>query len=474
MSSLFHPRRAVVPPRALKSFARVFQDAGFQCFLVGGAIRNIVMGNDPSDWDIATDASPEQVTGLFRRVIPTGAKHGTVTVLFRKEKLEVTTFRTESGYTDSRHPDAVSFASTIEEDLKRRDFTMNGMALNLETAAFVDPHGGIEDIRRRTVRAIGDPVERFNEDGLRVLRALRFAAQLGFEIEPETFKAIGRCRDRLDAVSAERIREELNRILESSRPSLGLRPAVESGVLEKILPELAACAGIEQAEPPRALRNRRPALQFDVLDHSLLACDGAPAEMLEVRTAALLHDIGKAPTYTRDEDGNISFHHHEEVSTEMAAAILTRLKYPNQFIRSVCHLIRQHMFHYQPDWSDAAVRRFVARVGASALPSLYLLRRADTYGKTGRPTPDANLDELARRVERVMHADAVLTIADLQINGNDLAAAGIPKGPLMGVVLNLLLETVLDDPTQNQKETLLRLARNFYREQVKPDSPHES
>lgn len=471
MSTLFHPHRPVTPPRVLKPFARIFHEAGFQCFLVGGAIRNIVMGKAPSDWDIATDASPQQVTRLFRRVIPTGAKHGTVTVLFKRDKMEVTTFRTETGYSDSRHPDAVSFAATIEEDLKRRDFTMNGMALNLGTGVFVDPHGGLEDIRRRTVRAIGSPVERFNEDGLRVLRALRFAAQLQFEIEPSTFEAIRDCRDRLAAVSAERIREELNRILQSPRPSVGLRPAVETGVLEKILPELSACAGIEQAEPPFRFRTHDIAPPFDVLDHSLLACDGAPAGMLEVRTAALLHDIGKAPTFSRDENGNISFHGHEDVSADMAAEILTRLRYPHQFTRNVCHLIRQHMFHYQSDWSDAAVRRFIARVGAGALPALYLLRRADTYGKTGRPTPDAGLDELARRVETVTRADDALSIADLEVNGNDLAAEGIPRGPLMGVVLNLLLETVLDDPDQNRRETLLMLARNFYREQVHPDSP---
>ncbi len=468
MSPLFRSRRSIYPPRPLRSFAQVFHEAGYQCFLVGGALRNIAMGNAPSDWDIATDATPDQVSGLFRRVIPTGAKHGTVTVLFKNEKIEVTTFRTDAAYSDSRHPDAVAFTRSIDEDLKRRDFTMNGMALNLTSAEFVDPHNGLADIRRKIIRAIGDPRERFSEDGLRVLRALRFAAQLDFEIEEATLNAIQKSKDRLNAVSAERIRDELTRILQSPRPSIGLLPSEKTGVLELILPELHACAGVEQADPPAAVLARLSELPyFDVLHHSLLACDGAPAEVPEVRMAALLHDIGKAQTFARDAEGGISFHHHEEVSAEMAETILTRLRYPNAFIKTVCRLIRNHMFHYEPGWSDAAVRRFIARAGTDLLPYLYLLRRADTFGKTGRPTPDSRLDELERRVEAVAAADDALSIADLAVNGNDLAGIGVPKGPMMSVVLNFLLETVFDDPAENNRDKLLSLARTFYHSQVK-------
>ncbi|HUX13416.1 MAG TPA: CCA tRNA nucleotidyltransferase [Spirochaetia bacterium] len=466
MAPLFHSRGSISPPRALRAFARVFHEAGYQCFLVGGALRNIAMGSAPSDWDIATDATPDQVSGLFRRVIPTGAKHGTVTVLFKDEKIEVTTFRTEAGYSDSRHPDSVAFSRSIHEDLKRRDFTMNGMALDLASGEFVDPHNGLQDIQRRTIRAIGDPTERFSEDALRVLRALRFAAQLDFEIEEPTFNAIQKSKDGLIAVSAERIRDELIRILQSPIPSRGLLPAEKTGVLELILPELHACAGVEQADPPAAVLARVSEFPyFDVLHHSLLACDGAPAEVLEVRMAALLHDIGKAPTFARDAEGVISFHHHEELSAQMAEAILARLRFPTVFVKTVCRLIRNHMFHYEPEWSDAAVRRFIARSGADLLPYLYLLRRADTFGKTGRATPDSRLDELERRVNTVAEADDALSIADLAVNGNDLAGVGIPKGPMMGVVLSFLLETVLDDPTENTREKLLNLARAFYHAQ---------
>jgi poly(A) polymerase/tRNA nucleotidyltransferase (CCA-adding enzyme) len=452
--------RHIHAPRELKDFAATFAEAGYQCYLVGGALRNMALGKPVIDWDVATDATPEQVSRLFRRVIPTGIRHGTVTVLYGKQQIEVTTFRVETGYSDARHPDSVIFTASIEEDLKRRDFTMNAMALAIESGTFVDPHDGLTDIRNQLIRAIGKPLDRFQEDGLRILRAIRFAAQLEFRIEEDTFEAMAESRDQLDSISAERIRDELTKILETRKPSAAFLLMQQAQLMSKILPELVACIDVPQAEPPRILTDRQTG--FDVFRHSILACDGAPAEVPEVRMAALLHDIGKAPTYSRDKDGTISFHGHEQVSAVLAEQILTRLRYPNLFIRKVCHLVEQHMFHYEPEWSDAAVRRFLARVGPDALPHLYLLRRADTYGKTGRPTPDAGLDELQRRVERITDADHAITIRDLAVNGNDLhSEAGIPRGPIMGTALQFLLDAVLEDPEQNTRDKLLALAAAF-------------
>ncbi|HUX49780.1 MAG TPA: polynucleotide adenylyltransferase, partial [Spirochaetia bacterium] len=301
--SIFRPG-AMLPPRELRDFAKVFQQAGFQCYLVGGALRNIAMRRPHTDWDIATDATPEQVGSIFQRVIPTGARHGTVTVHFRKLQIEVTTFRIESDYSDSRHPDSVTFTRDIHEDLKRRDFTMNAMALNLHDGAFVDPHNGLMDIKGSIIRAIGVPDERFSEDGLRILRAVRFAAQLDFAVDDDTRRAMTGSLARLSSVSPERIRDELSKTLQSPHPSIGLNLAQETGVLKSILPELDACVGVEQATAPRALifafsgpTRADSAPSFDVFKHSILACDGAPADVLELRMAALLHDIGKAPTF---------------------------------------------------------------------------------------------------------------------------------------------------------------------------------
>jgi len=459
----------MLPPRELRDFAKVFQQAGFQCYLVGGALRNIAMRRPHTDWDIATDATPEQVGSIFQRVIPTGARHGTVTVHFRKLQIEVTTFRIESDYSDSRHPDSVTFTRDIHEDLKRRDFTMNAMALNLHDGAFVDPHNGLMDIKGSIIRAIGVPDERFSEDGLRILRAVRFAAQLDFAVDDDTRRAMTGSLARLSSVSPERIRDELSKTLQSPHPSIGLNLAQETGVLKSILPELDACVGVEQATAPRALifafsgpTRADSAPSFDVFKHSILACDGAPADVLELRMAALLHDIGKAPTFARDAEGNISFHGHELVSAELTTAILQRLRYPNAFIRKVTHLVAQHMFHYEPEWSDAAVRRFIMRVGREHVEDLYRLRRADTYGKTGRPTPDSTLDELQRRVEKIDRESHAITIADLAINGDVLAReAGIPRGPVMGTLLKYLLDAVIEDPAQNTREILLSLTEAF-------------
>ncbi|HOV62803.1 MAG TPA: CCA tRNA nucleotidyltransferase, partial [Spirochaetia bacterium] len=409
-------------PRVVKDFSRTFIEHGYSCYLVGGAVRNLVAGLKPTDYDFATDATPEAVMRMFKRVIPTGVKHGTVTVLYRGSKFEVTTFRIDGTYSNARHPDSVTFSPSIEEDLKRRDFTINALAVNLKTNELLDPHHGEEDLKLRIIRAIGDPVERFSEDGLRILRGLRFASQLEFSIEENTLQAIRDCRENLTRVSAERIRDEIIKILEADTPSISFKIMEETEVLSLIIPELSACSGIGQ----------KGFHSFDVFTHSILACDGAPKENLVVRLAALLHDIGKPEVLATNEEGEPTFYQHEIVSASLASRILCRLRFPKSIEQAVCHLIKHHMFLYEETWTDSAVRRFIARVGKDALNNLFLLRMADQYGMVGRPVISSTLDAFRKRIDAVLEADSVFSLKDLAVGGNELfEEAGIPRGPIM-------------------------------------------
>lgn len=436
-------------------FSRVFERNGYRCYLVGGAVRNMVLGQKPIDYDFATDATPPAVRKLFKSVIPTGIKHGTVTVLWRGHKLEVTTFRLEGNYSNARHPDEVNFTPSLLEDLKRRDFTINSMAINPQTGELIDPHGGRSDLKDRLIRAIGLPEERFREDGLRLMRACRFAAQLDFRIEEETLRAMSSTVDTIDRVSAERIRDELMKTLTAARPSVGLLVMSETGLLDRILPELAKCRGIYQG----GLHD------FDVFRHSLLACDGAPADRPMIRLAALLHDLGKAVTVSKNEVGDTTFYRHEAVGEELCRKIMRRLRFSHEEEKKVCLLVGQHMFHYQDEWTDGAVRRFIARVGLENLEDLFELRRADQYGMKGIPVTHDSLAPLRKRIDTVMRQKDALTLRDLAVDGTILSTeAGIPRGPDMGKVLNYLMEAVLDDSGLNEKDRLVPIAEKFYRE----------
>jgi poly(A) polymerase/tRNA nucleotidyltransferase (CCA-adding enzyme) len=447
----------LVMPGVLKRFSEIFLRQGFQCYLVGGAIRDMLIGRRLTDFDIATDALPEQVQDMFRRVIPTGIKHGTVTVLVRGTRFEVTTFRIEREYLDGRRPDSVVFSPSIEEDLKRRDFTINAMAYDLAARRLLDPHGGREDLRRKVLRAIGVPLERFLEDGLRPLRACRFAAQFGFTIEPETFAAIPLSLDTVRKVSAERIREELVRLLAAPAPSIGFRLMRSSGLLALLLPELEAGAGVEQ----------RDLHCFDVLEHSLRSCDAAPPGNFVVRLAALLHDIGKPQSLERSESGDLKFYGHELASAQAAEGLLRRLRFSNEVIRRTCHLVRHHMFNYTDQWSDAAVRRLVSRVGQENLPDLLALRRADQIGTCGDTAPSPSLIAFEKRLEQALAAGQAFSLKDLAVDGDELMAAlDLPPGPKIGALLAQLLDSVLADPAMNEKEKLLEIARRFYEQRL--------
>jgi putative nucleotidyltransferase with HDIG domain len=436
----------------LKEAAGIFNRSGKQAFLVGGAVRDILRGEKAHDWDLATDARPEEVIALFRKVIPTGIKHGTVTILYKGRSIETTTFRTESDYRDGRRPGRVDYTATIEEDLSRRDFTMNAMALELPGGRLVDPFGGATDIKRRIIRCVGEARERFNEDGLRPLRALRFASQLGFTVDDAALEAIPGALKTTAKVASERVRGELDKTLASPKPSAAFLLMEKTGLLNALFPGLAACRGVEQKGFHR----------FDVLEHSLLACDYAAATgfPLHVTLAALLHDIGK-PLTREMKDGVWTFYGHERESARLAWNILRQYRYPNAVTDAVVHLIKEHMFFYDGTWTDAAVRRFIIRVGEENLEDLYALRRCDAYGTAGTAPPPDTLLPLIRRVEAVLAQSRTFSLRDLAVSGKDLMEIGVKPGPGMGIILNELLEAAVDDPALNTRENLLEIAANL-------------
>lgn len=457
-------------PDILKKMNEIFVQHGYKAYLVGGAVRDMLMGKEPHDWDVTTDATPEQVMSIFRKVIPTGIAHGTVTVHFMKNEIEVTTFRTESDYSDGRHPDKVEYTGNIEEDLSRRDFTINAIASYLGDGTITDPFHGRDDIKRKVIRTVGNPLERFSEDGLRPVRAVRFSAQLGFEIERETLKAISEPEilKKTSGISLERFRDELLKLMKSEKPSAGLKLMEESGILDIFIPEFKKCRGCIQGD-------FRGYHQFDVLDHLFYACDGAPASKQNVRLAALFHDIGKPdvkrviPTPQGDQ---FTFYNHEAKSQQITKEILFRLKFSNAEIANICHLVVNHMFNYTQDWTDAAVRRFLAKIQAENLEDLYDLRLADIYGMNNAPVRGqdsrtiALLNELKDRISKETEKNSVLSLKQLAVNGKDLMKNGISAGKDLGFVLNQLLETVLEDPSQNEKEQLIKIALNIYKKRI--------
>jgi putative nucleotidyltransferase with HDIG domain len=447
-----------IPP-AVREIAGIFSDSGRQLYLVGGAVRDLLRGKKAKDWDLATDALPEEVISMFRKprggkapgfVVPTGIKHGTVTVHFKGQPFEVTTFRAETGYSDGRRPDQVKFGVSIEKDLSRRDFTMNAVAYKLPGGLLIDPFNGEGDIKAEIIRSVGDPVERFAEDGLRPLRAMRFASQLGFRVDEAVMAAIPKALPLTAKVAPERIRDELDKIIASSRPSAAFLLMEKTGLLELTLPELASCREVEQ----KGLH------KFDVLDHSLLACDFSAREdaSQEVRLAALYHDIGKRITRRLDESGVWTFYKHERESSRMTKEIMLRFRYPNAVMNRVCRLIEEHMFHYEENWTDAAVRRFIIRSGEECLPDLYKLRRADAYATAGVEPPPDFLLPFQCRVEKVLAAGRALSLKDLAVSGYDLKEARVKPGKQMGIILKELLEAVVDDPSLNSREKLLEIA----------------
>lgn len=440
---------------------RELEKAGHEAWLVGGAVRDLCWDKPAKDFDVASSATPDDMRRVFgKRAIPTGEKHGTMTILVDKnrrdrEGVEITTFRGEGTYTDGRRPDSIVFVRSIEEDLARRDFTMNAIAYDPTRDELRDPFGGRADMERRLVRAVGDAVERFSEDGLRALRAVRFAAQHGLVLDGATKAAIPTTLGVFRKVSGERVRDELLKILLSPVPSVGLRLLADTGLLHEILPELEEGIGFQQ--------NRHHS--HDVWEHTLATVDAARVLTDEetpwlVRMAALLHDVAKPRTAAPKEGapGEHTFYKHDLVGAKMTTAIAERLKLSNRERDRLTGLVLNHMFWYTPEWSDGTVRRFINRVGASELPPLFALREADVRGRGKDESPDAELAPLKARVDEEMKKASALKIGDLALRGPDvLRILGCPPGPIIGEVLRRLLERVLDDPSLNNADALAAL-----------------
>lgn len=426
---------------------RTLKNNGAKAYLVGGCIRDLLLGITPNEWDITTDALPSDVSKLFLKVIPTGIKYGTVTVIVEQTAFEVTTFRKDEKYFDGRHPENVFFTKNLKEDLARRDFTINAMAYDPVDDEFIDLFLGQKDLENKTIKAIGNPIERFSEDGLRPVRACRFASKLNFKIEKNTFTAIPKILEIVKKVAIERVKDELVKLLVTNKPSIGIEYMRESKLLALFIPELENLVGVLQ---PKEYH------RYDVYWHSLFSCDAAPKDNIVVRLAALFHDIAKPICQKGD-----TFYDHDQEGAKIVENILTRLRFGNEMINRVCNLVENHMFNYEQNWTDSAVRRFIRRVGIQNLENVFSLRIADTMAM-GRNVNDEYLKELKNRINKILEEENALNVSDLKISGFDvMRELNLSPGPKIGSILNVILEKVLDDPTLNDKEKLLKIVRSY-------------
>jgi putative nucleotidyltransferase with HDIG domain len=454
------------------------RSVGGRVWLVGGALRDLLRRRpgfaeerpplpvlstelEPSEIDLATDLTPDVVGRAFPGAPEVGRRFGTVLVQHGGGVFEVTTLRGEGGYSDGRRPDEVRFGVSIEEDLARRDFTVNALALELPEGELLDPFGGLSDLRRGVLRAVGDPERRLAEDGLRAYRACRFAATLELGPTVDLRRALRDNAAVARGVAWERIGAELNKALDAERPGVCFELLRRVGLLEHCLPELANCYGVTQG-------GRH---ELDVYDHSLLTCDRAPRDKPVVRWAALLHDVGK-PAARRERGRRLIFHGHDELSAKLAERALRRLKLPGELRRRVVHLVRRHMFLYTPEWGDAAVRRFVRRIGVGNLADLFDLVIADrsAHRRDELYAPPADIVTLMKRIEGLGVAGAALELGDLAIDGRDLLRlTGREPGPWVGRLLERLLEEVLEDPELNTSDVLLQRAGELLAEEESLD-----
>jgi putative nucleotidyltransferase with HDIG domain len=451
----------ISPPSSVVAIMERLWAHGHAAYVVGGSVRDAILGRTAADWDLATDARPDRLLAIFPGAVYEN-KFGTVAVREGGAEHQVTTFRTDHDYADFRRPHHVEFGDDVELDLARRDFTVNAIAWGAAAPAhstpapsptpgptLVDPFGGVVDAGSRTLRAVGDPGARFREDALRIVRAVRLAAVLDFEIDPPTFEAMRENAALVGHVSGERVAAELQKLLSAIQPSAGLRRMSEAGVLDVLLPEVAAQRGIEQNKIPGE----------DLFDHTLRTVDAAPADRPVVRLAALLHDLGKPATI---DDG--PFRGHDAVGADLAQRLLDRLHIPRAATERVVHLVRNHMFTYEPTWGDAGIRRFIQRVGADSIDDLFALREADNLG-SGVPVDAHDLGDLRRRVEAELAAAVVLDRSRLAVHGDDLIAElGLPAGPRLGRILDSLLDRVIAEPKLNDRATLLLLAESMLAE----------
>ena len=429
-------------PRKVVLIIKNLQRHGYDAYAVGGCVRDSILNRKPEDWDITTSAKPEQVKRIFRRTVDTGIEHGTVTVLIGKDGFEVTTYRVDGLYEDGRQPKEVTFTSRLEEDLKRRDFTINAMAYN-DDERLVDAFGGMRDLNYHLIRCVGDPKERFSEDALRILRAVRFSAQLAFPIEPETAEAIKSLAPNLEKISAERIQAELVKLLVSDHPER-IQDACELGITKVVLPEWDDMVGVKQNTPHH---------KYDVAAHTVHALQNVKNDKV-LRLTMLFHDMGKPVMKTTDENGRDHFKGHAIASEQIAKTVMKRLKFDNDTIRKVTKLVAYHDYRMEP--TGANVRRAMHEIGVELFPYYLAVRLADTkaqssYERRGKLENIIQIRELYRNALRNKEC---VTLKDLAVTGTDLINLGIAPGKELGTLLNELLDMVIEDPAWNQKGKL--------------------
>lgn len=430
-------------PEDVKYIIDSLQDQGYEAYAVGGCVRDTLLGREPSDWDVTTSATPVQVKELFDRTVDTGITHGTVTVLCGKKGYEVTTYRIDGEYEDARHPKSVTYTSSLLEDLKRRDFTINAMAYN-ETNGLVDAFCGEQDLKQGVIRCVGDPRERFTEDALRMLRAVRFAAQLGFAIEENTAGAIRELAPLLAKVSAERIQVELVKLLVSPHPE-EMAELYELGISRVILPEWDVMMETPQNTPHHC---------YSVGKHTIEVVKAVRPDRV-MRLAALFHDVSKPECRSTDESGVDHFYGHPQVGAKRTKEILKRLKFDNATIDAVSRLVNGH--DVNPDLEPKCVRRTIRGLGESCFPDMFELKKADLMGQSQyhREQKLQDLKQYQQLYEEIIAQGECISLKSLAVDGRDLMEAGVPAGKEMGKILNALLELVIEDPSRNTKEYLL-------------------
>lgn len=435
-------------PRKVRYIIEALESQGYEAYAVGGCIRDSLLNRSPQDWDITTSAKPEEVKKVFNRTIDTGIQHGTVTVLLDREGFEVTTYRIDGKYEDGRHPKEVVFTPNLKEDLKRRDFTINAMAYN-ESQGLIDLFGGAEDLKQGIVRCVGDARARFSEDALRMMRAVRFGAQLGFSIEEETGAAIKELAPTLSKISAERIQTELVKLVVSDHPQ-EMRILYETGLTAVMLPEFDAMMETEQNNPHH---------KCSVGEHTILAMENVPGEKV-LRLAMLFHDVAKPVCITTDEEGIHHFHGHPGVGKDMTEKILRRLKFDNDTIERVCTLVKGH--DDNPPVTPRNIRRAMVRTGLSAYPDIFAVKRADILAQSDYKRQEKldYLREYEKCYKKIIESRECLSLKELAVNGRDLIELGIPSGPELGEVLKKLLDIVLEEPERNTREELLAAVKN--------------
>lgn len=450
-----------IPSQVIEVLGKLEQ-SGFEAYIVGGCVRDLLMDRMPKDWDVATNAQPAEVQKIFPDSFYEN-EFGTVGVKIEPfmpnghaerehDVIEVTTYRIESKYSDKRRPDEVEFAKTLEEDLSRRDFTMNAVALKVHNSDFdiVDPYGGQVDIKKKIIRTVGDPHERFDEDALRMMRAVRFHAELGFEIEKNTLAAIQKYHGHMQHIALERIKDELVKIILSDNAAEGMDMLHKTKLLEYVIPELEKGVGVKQ--------NRHHI--YTIYQHSILSLKYCPSRKLEVRLASLLHDIAK-PQTKRGEGEFATFYNHDHIGARVVEKVLTHLRFSNEIIQKVKLLVDQHMFYYNPDEvGESSVRRLIQKVGLDQMQDLIDLRIADRLGSGTPKAKPYKLRHLEYMIDKVS-TDAI-SVKMLKINGNDLMKdLKVKPGPIIGAVLDVLLAEVIEEAAKNKRDYLLERAKEL-------------